>query len=47
MDKSYYSVVVFFKIDLPLAGNLTSFRIKGETEFVYYPKNIDESKCSI
>lgn len=42
MDKSYYSVVVFFKIDLPLAGNLTSFRIKGETEFVYYPKNEDE-----
>ena len=41
IDKSYYRVMVFFRVDLPVIGNLTTFRIKGETESIYYAK--DES----
>ena len=45
IKKSYYRVMVFFKIDLPFIGNLTTFRIKGETESIYYAK--DESSTTI
>lgn len=41
LDKQFYRVIVFFKIDLPLVGNLTTFRIKGETESIYFAKNED------
>lgn len=41
LDKKYYGVEVFFKIDLPVFGDLTTFRIKGETESVYYAVNDD------
>ena len=35
---------VFFKLDLPVIGSLTTFRIKGETESIYFA---DESTtCS-
>ena len=37
VDKKYYSVIVFFKIDLPIVGRLTNFQIKGETEAIYFP----------
>ena len=43
IEKNYYRVVIFFKIDLPLIGNLTTFKIKGETESIYFPK--DENIC--
>ena len=39
INKQFYRVVVFFKIDLPMIGDLTTFRIKGETESIYFPKN--------
>ena len=29
-------IKLFFKIDLPIVGNLTRFPIKGETEAIYY-----------
>lgn len=44
LKKQYYRVIVFFKIDLPLVGNITTFRIKGETESIYFAK--DEAICS-
>ena len=44
ISKSYYRVVVFFRVDLPVIGNLTTFRIKGETESIYYAK--DQSTVS-
>lgn len=36
LDKQFYRVVVFFKIDLPMFGDLTTFKIKGETESIYF-----------
>ena len=36
LKKQYYRVIVFFKIDLPLIGELTTFRIRGETESIYF-----------
>ena len=39
INKSYYKVIVFFRVDLPVIGNLTTFRIKGETESIYYAKD--------
>ena len=44
VDKKYYRVVTFFKLDLPMVGDLTTFRIKGETESVYFPTNVQEEK---
>ena len=37
-DNSVYfdSNFLFFKIDLPIVGNLTRFPIEGETEAIYY-----------
>ena len=32
---SYYKVVVFFKMDLPVMGDLLTFPIKGDTRGVY------------
>lgn len=36
IDKKFYRVVIFFKIDLPVVGDITTFNIKGETESIYY-----------
>ena len=47
IDKSYYRVMVFFRVDLPVIGNLTTFKIKGETESIYYAKDESASRtCS-
>lgn len=45
LNKSYYRVMVFFRIDLPVIGRLTTFRIKGESAAIYYPT--DESDKQI
>ena len=45
IDKSYYSVLVFFRIDLPLVGDITTFNIKGETESIYYPNDDTSTSC--
>ena len=37
VEKKYYRVIVFFRIDLPIVGNITTFRINGETESIYFP----------
>lgn len=46
IDKSYYRVVVFFRVDLPVIGNLTTFKIKGETESIFYATDSDRDSCS-
>lgn len=43
LEKKYYRVMVFFKIDLPMIGELTTFRIKGETESIYFAN--DETRA--
>ena len=35
--KYYYNVTVFFGFDLPLFGNLYTFRVNGETNGIMYP----------
>ena len=44
VDKKYYRIVTFFKLDLPMVGDLTTFRIKGETEAIFFPSNEAEEK---
>lgn len=36
VDKNYYRVAVFFRLDLPFVGDLFTFKIKGETESIYF-----------
>ncbi len=33
--RSYYRVVVFFKFDLPVVNFLTTFKVSGETGYIY------------
>lgn len=33
--KAHYKVTVFFKFDLPIFGDLFTFRVKGETNTIY------------
>ena len=42
VEKKYYRIVTFFKLDLPMVGDLTTFRIKGETEAIFFPSNESE-----
>lgn len=44
VDKTWYRVIVFFKVDLPIMGNLTTFKVKGETSTIYYA--VDEQDTS-
>lgn len=45
IDKHYYRVVIFFKIDLPMVGDLTTFQIKGETEAIYFANDKSNLTC--
>lgn len=35
MPKSYYTITVFFKLDLPIIGNIFVFPVTGQTKPVY------------
>lgn len=41
MNAVYYKVQIFYKMDLPVLGDIFTFRIDGTTTDIYYP--IDES----
>ena len=43
--KTYYKVVIFFKVDLPMFGNLTTFKVKGETASIFYPTEQPDETC--
>ena len=43
IDKAYYRVIIFYKIDLPMIGDLTTFKIKGETESIHFAKDSDNA----
>ena len=36
LEKSYYSVEVFFRLDLPIVGDLMTFSVSGETMSIYF-----------
>lgn len=46
--KAHYKVVVFFKFDLPIFGDLFTFRVEGETKTIFNaPKDDNEDMaCS-
>lgn len=46
LEKRFYRVVVFFKFDLPVFGDITTFRIKGETESIYFAVDESNKVCS-
>ena len=46
IEKQYYRVMVFFKLDLPMIGDLTTFKIKGETESIFFANDDDHSITS-
>lgn len=35
VPKAYYKVTVFFKFDLPVIGDIFTFRVDGETKTIY------------
>lgn len=39
--KYYYNIEVFFGFDLPVLGNIFTFRVSGETNAIYYPASSD------
>lgn len=39
LEKSYYSVVVFFRLDLPIFGEIFTFSVSGETMSIYFADN--------
>lgn len=38
-DKYYYEITVFLGFNLPVLGDLYTFKITGETGAIYYPKD--------
>ena len=36
LEKSYYSVEVFFRLDLPILGEIFTFKVTGETMSIYF-----------
>ena len=47
IEKNYYSVEIFFRIDLPVVGELFTFKIKGESEYIYYPFDQEYYDCGL
>ena len=39
LDKTYYSVEVFFRLDLPVLGDIFTFSVTGETMSIYFANN--------
>lgn len=39
VDKAYYKVKVFFRLDLPIFGDIFTFPVTGETKAIYYAKD--------
>jgi hypothetical protein len=36
IEKTYYRVTVFFRLDLPIVGDLFTFKVTGESKGIYY-----------
>ena len=37
LNRAYFKVTVFFKLDLPVVGGIFTFPITGETKSIYFP----------
>lgn len=38
-DKYYYNLTIFLGFNLPVLGDIYTFRVSGETGAIYYPKD--------
>lgn len=45
LKKHFYRVMIFFKIDLPVVGGITTMRLKGETASIYWPSDQADTEC--
>lgn len=41
VNRTYYQITVFFKFDLPILGDLATFRVSGETKTIYTKEDYD------
>ena len=39
INKAYYSIEVFFRLDLPIFGELFTFKVSGETMSIYFAED--------
>lgn len=39
LEKAYYSVEVFFRLDLPIFGDIFTFKVSGETMSIYFAED--------
>ena len=39
LEKAYYSVEVFFRLDIPMLGNIFTFSVSGETMSIYFAED--------
>lgn len=39
LNKAYYSVEVFFRLDLPIFGDIFTFKVTGETMSIYFAED--------
>lgn len=39
VEKAYYKVKVFFRLDLPVLGDIFTFPVTGQTKAIYYAKD--------
>lgn len=46
MDRNYYQITVFFKFDLPVLGDLATFRVSGETKTIYNKQDWDSPQLN-
>ena len=47
LKKSYYTVTVFFKLDLPIIGNIFTFPVTGSTKSIHFPTDVGTGlRCS-
>ena len=39
VERAYYKVKVFFRLDLPVLGDIFTFPVTGQTKAIYYAKD--------
>ena len=47
IKKSFYRAQIFFKVDLPVIGDLLTLKINGDTEYIFFATDeINNCSCS-
>ncbi|MDD4187629.1 MAG: hypothetical protein PHX04_02560 [Bacilli bacterium] len=45
LNKTYYTVTVFFRLDLPVIGDIFTFPVSGETKSIHFSNDSHGLKC--